>query len=83
MHELVVIFTFIVILTGIVCCTAYTIVRMLLSSRKSKGLNGDETKVIQEIYQGLAKMEQRVESLETILTGAESRPSKQRADMDL
>ena len=36
-------------------------------SQKDQKNQSDETKIIQEIYQGLAKMEERVESLETIL----------------
>ena len=38
----------------------------------------DETRIIQEIYQGLTRMEKRVEALETILIeGDESRKEKQ------
>ena len=36
-------------------------------SRKSRKLQSDETRMIQEIYQGLSRMEKRVESLETII----------------
>jgi phage shock protein B len=36
-------------------------------SRKSRKLQSDETRMIQEIYQGLSQMEKRVESLETII----------------
>jgi len=36
-------------------------------SRKHQQLDADEAKMIQEIYQGLTRMEERVESLETIL----------------
>ena len=34
---------------------------------KSKGVADEETRMIQEIYQGLLKMEDRVEALETLL----------------
>jgi len=49
--------------------------RMLGSGkRKTRGKeNADETKLIQEIYHGMSKMEQRVESLETLLLDAEHR----------
>lgn len=40
------------------------------SSRKSRVLEADETKLIQQIHAGLARMEQRVESLETLLLDA-------------
>ncbi len=36
-------------------------------SKKDKQNQSDETKMIQDIYYGLSKMEERVESLETIL----------------
>lgn len=36
-------------------------------SQKGQKNQSNEARVIQEIYQGLAKMEDRVESLETIL----------------
>jgi phage shock protein B len=36
-------------------------------ARGEDGINSDEARVIQEIYQGLSRMEERVEALETIL----------------
>jgi phage shock protein B len=36
-------------------------------SRKGQKLETEEAKVIQEIYQGLSRMEERVEALETII----------------
>jgi phage shock protein B len=36
-------------------------------SRKKQKYQADEARMIQEIYQGLSRMEERVESLETIL----------------
>lgn len=36
-------------------------------SRKEKQARNDETRMIQEIYRDLSKMEERVEALETIL----------------
>lgn len=35
--------------------------------RRSKGDDADETKLIQEIYHGMSKMAERVETLETLL----------------
>jgi len=37
------------------------------SSPKDRKAQVDETRIIQEIYQGLSRMEERVEALETIL----------------
>jgi len=36
-------------------------------SKKEKQAQTEETKMIQDIYKGLSKMEERVEALETIL----------------
>jgi hypothetical protein len=36
-------------------------------SKKEKKTNAEETKMIQDIYYGLSKMEERIETLETIL----------------
>jgi len=36
-------------------------------SKKEKQSHAEETKMIQDIYHGLSKMEERVEALETIL----------------
>ncbi len=42
-------------------------------SRKSRQIETDEIKMIQEIYEGLLKMEKRVESLETILLDSQGK----------
>ncbi len=36
-------------------------------SKKDKKTHADETKMIQDIFNGLSKMEERIEALETIL----------------
>ena len=40
-------------------------------SRKGQQYQSDEAKIIQEIYQGLSRMEGRVEALETIILDRE------------
>lgn len=40
-------------------------------SRKGQAYQADETRMIQELYQGLTKMEERVDALETILLDQE------------
>ena len=40
-------------------------------SRKSQHSQAEESKMIQEIYQGLSRMEKRVEALETIILDRE------------
>jgi len=43
------------------------------SFRQSEQLNADETRLIQELHQGLARMAERIEALETILQDREAR----------
>ncbi|MBW1997798.1 MAG: phage-shock protein [Deltaproteobacteria bacterium] len=45
-------------------------------SKKSRKLQADEARMIQEIYQGLLNMEGRVEALETIILDRESKERK-------
>lgn len=40
-------------------------------SRKGQAGQADETRMIQELYQGLSRMEERVDALETILLDQE------------
>lgn len=42
-------------------------------SRKDRKHQSEETRMIQEIYQGLSRMEERVESLETLLLDSEKK----------
>ena len=37
------------------------------SSKEKKSLNAEETRIIQEIYQSLERMEKRIETLETLM----------------
>ena len=68
-----IVFGSIVALATLICGTILIIVK----SRPKQGARGatdsEEAKIIQEIYQGLERMEQRIESLETILTDAEKK----------
>ena len=45
----------------------------LLKGKTSRKDQDDDSKVVQEIYQGLSRMEERVEALETILLDREKR----------
>ena len=45
-------------------------------SRKEQRADANETKMIQEIYHGLAEMEKRVEALETIIIEKERKDRK-------
>jgi phage shock protein B len=54
------------IVVGLVCVT----ISIVTASRIKKGDSdyaADDTQMIQEIYQGLQRMEERIEALETII----------------
>lgn len=61
---------------GIVVIIAAVVSVAVRVIRGPAGTGGaDDTRVVQEIYQGLQKMEERVEALETILFEKEKRQS--------
>ena len=66
-----------VTLAGLLCGTILVIIRMR-QSRSSQAKHGsqDEGMMVQEIYRGLEKMEQRIEALETILMDGHDRGEK-------
>lgn len=59
-----IVFGSLIALATLICGTV--LVLMKLRSRP-RGTDSEEARIIQEIYQGLARMEERIESLETIL----------------
>jgi phage shock protein B len=63
-----IVFGSLVTLAGLLCGTVLVIMKMRQSNPiRSKQNLSDETMMIQELYRGLEKMEQRIEALETIL----------------
>ncbi|NLW49591.1 MAG: phage-shock protein [Candidatus Brocadiaceae bacterium] len=48
-------------------------VALLMRSGRGRRDTADETRMIQEIYSGLRKMEERVEALETLLLESEGK----------
>jgi len=73
-----IIFGSLVLILGTICGTILFAIKSRhggLSSR-SREAQGEETRMIQEIYQGLSRMEARVEALETILMEHQERSQK-------
>lgn len=64
-----IVFGSIVTLAGLLCVTVLLAMKMCRTglSAKERKKSNDEATMIQEIYRGLEKMEDRVEALETIL----------------
>ena len=58
---------------GVVGIVAWTLVALIRGRPQQQAENVDESRLIQEIYHGLTKMERRVESLETLLLEREKR----------
>jgi len=76
----VVILGMILLIIVVLSSTAVIILKILKggASPKEQKAKTDEAKMIQEIYQGLARMEERVESLETILLERERAGKEQK-----
>lgn len=72
-----IVFGSIVTLAGLLCGTILVIIRMRQSgSGKASQGSQDEALMVQELYRGLEKMEQRIEALETILMDGRDRGDK-------
>lgn len=70
-----IVFGSIVTIAGLLCGTVLVIIRMRNSglSNSSRAANQQEATMIQEIYQGLDRMEKRIDALETILMDGHSK----------
>lgn len=62
-----IVFGSIVALAALICGTILIILKTRSRYQATGAADKDEAKTIQEIYQGLGRMEERIESLETIL----------------
>lgn len=67
-----------VLILGTICGTILFAIKLRHGgiSARSREAQGEETRMIQEIYQGLSRMEARVEALETILMERKERSHK-------
>lgn len=71
-----IIFGSIVALAALICGTILIILKTRSRTQTTGAGDQDEAKIIQEIYQGLDRMEERIESLETILMDKEEKEGK-------
>ena len=81
MHEVAIVaivFGSILIMLAIIPITILLAIRLFKGgiSRTDQKKQAEETKMIQEIYQGMSRMEERVETLETILLDREKEDRK-------
>lgn len=63
-----IVFGSIVALAMLICGTILIIVKTRTNRCSSGPADSEEARIIQEIYQGLGKLEERIDALETILT---------------
>lgn len=71
-EALVVLIVFGSLLLGLLII-AWMVVRLLRGGRNAHSSNAEESQLMQELYHGLTRLEQRVESLETLLLDREQR----------
>lgn len=69
------IFGFVALVLVLLAGTAVAIVKIIKSksARQNEAQSMEETKTIQELHQGLTRMETRIDALETILLEKEAR----------
>lgn len=71
-----IVFGSIVALATLICGTVLIIVKTRTNRDNRGAVDSEEAKIIQEAYQGLEKLERRIESLETILKDQHSHDNK-------
>jgi phage shock protein B len=69
-----IIFGSIIMIMAIICGTILTAIKLRGSvSKRNQKHNAEEAEMIQELYQGLSRMEERTETLETLLLDKEGK----------
>lgn len=73
-----IVFGSLILILSILCGTILLALKLKHGgfAARSREAHGEEARMIQEIYQGLSRMEARVESLETILMEHKDRSSR-------
>ena len=72
------VFVFVLLLISVILGFVYLMSR-LRQEKEQGGLQESEAAILQEMYRGLAKMEQRIETLETLLLDRERADAHDRA----
>jgi phage shock protein B len=74
---LAIIFGSIIMILAIICGTIITAIKLRGSvSKKNQKHNAEEAETIQQLYQGLSRMEERTEALETLLLDKERKEGR-------
>ena len=66
-----------IMILAIICGTILTAIKLKGGvSKKNQKHNAEEAEMIQELYQGLSRMEERTETLETLLLDKEGKETR-------
>lgn len=68
-----IVFGSLIALATLICGTILVILKTRSRRCSSGATDSEEARLIQEIYQGLEKLEERIESLETILADSQEK----------
>ncbi len=73
------VFTCMILALAAICGTIFVVIKLIREglSRNDQDVLSEETRMIQDIYRGMAKMEARVETLETILLDRDHRKEQE------
>lgn len=75
------VFVFALSLVSVILGFIYLMTRLGFEKKQEAGLEGEAT-ILQELHRGLAKMEKRIETLETLLLDRERADAHDRAYRD-
>ncbi len=75
-----IVFGSLVAVAGLICTTIILLIRMRHSgiTKAGKKARNEEAQMIQELYHGLNRMEERIEALETILMEGQAKHGENR-----
>ncbi|MBX7259118.1 MAG: hypothetical protein K1Y02_22340 [Candidatus Hydrogenedentes bacterium] len=65
--ELAIIITIVLASLAVPVVILIAVLRIASGARRNSGLHEDEARIMQEIYQSLGRMEERIEALETLV----------------
>ena len=73
MHEVAIIVMILLVIIALRLAILVLIVKSASGGKRNAGLHENEARIMQEIYQGLSRMEERLEALETLVLDPKDR----------
>lgn len=71
--ELAIVITIVLASLAVPVVILFALLRIAFGAKRNSELHEDETRIIQEIYQSLGRMEERIEALETLVLDPKDR----------